>query len=82
MSIENNRDLLSETHSVAATLTLRGMGFIEQTLGRSLLAVKYLKVKPLRLLQVAAAKKRLSKGNLIPTKEGYRGAARIEKTVK
>ena len=28
---------------------------------------------------VSAAKKRLSKGNLIPTKEGYRGAARLEK---
>ena len=31
---------------------------------------------------VPAAKKRLSKGNLIPTKEGYLGAARLENTVK
>ncbi len=31
---------------------------------------------------IADAKKRLSKGNLIPTKEGYRGAARLEKPVK
>ena len=30
---------------------------------------------------IAEAKKRLSKGNLIPTKEGYRGAARLEKAV-
>jgi alpha-galactosidase len=31
---------------------------------------------------ISEAKKRLAKGNLIPTKEGYRGAARIEKPLK
>lgn len=31
---------------------------------------------------ITEAKKRLAKGSLIPTKEGYRGAARLEKSVK
>lgn len=31
---------------------------------------------------IADARKRIAKGNLLPTKEGYRGAARLEKSVK